>query len=67
MRANLNTLLKRQRVEAGLTVAAAAAASRTPVRTWYAWEAGGKSTRTPPGIAFAWLDLFLSKTSQPAG
>lgn len=58
MRANLNTLLKKQRLQAGLTVADAAAESRTPVRTWYAWEAGGKSMRTPPGIAFAWLALF---------
>mgnify|MGYP000965730786 CR=1 FL=1 len=53
MRANLNTLLKRQRVEAGLTVAAAAAAAklRGEIADMVAgWEKPGDDSR-PTGYS----------------
>lgn len=50
--------LTEARKAAGLTVKQAAELSITPYRTWNSWENEGKNGRRPPGIAFAWLELY---------
>jgi len=51
--------LKAKRLAAGLSRAEAARLSQTPLRTWEGWEADGKGNRRVPGIAVAWLELYV--------
>lgn len=53
--------LKEARESAGLTIKQAAEFSGTPYRTWYSWEADGRDSRRPPGIAFSWLALWTKQ------
>jgi len=48
--------LREARKAAGLSMVKAAEYSDTPYRTWQDWE-GDK--RRVPGIAMAWLDLYV--------
>jgi DNA-binding transcriptional regulator YiaG len=49
----------RQRV--GLSMAEASRLTGTPYRTWQCWEDEGPSGRRPPGLAFAWLELYAKQ------
>jgi len=52
--------LRQARKAAGLSMAEASRLSDTPYTTWQGWEAeeGKLNARRPPGIAFAWLELY---------
>lgn len=50
--------LREARKKAKLSIKKAAELSGTPYRTWQNWEAEGKEHRRPPGIVFAWLELY---------
>jgi DNA-binding transcriptional regulator YiaG len=52
--------LKAARKKAGLSRTDAASLSGTPYSTWEGWEAEGTTNaRRAPGIAFAWLELYV--------
>lgn len=50
--------LREKRIASGLSMAEAARLTGTPYRTWQTWEDDGPSGRRPPGLAFAWLELY---------
>jgi len=52
--------LREAREAAGLSMAEVSRLTDTPYTTWQGWETeeGKKNARRPPGIAFAWLELY---------
>jgi DNA-binding transcriptional regulator YiaG len=50
--------LRAAREAAGLNMKEAAELSGTPYRTWQNWEQTNSNSRRPPGLAFAWLELW---------
>ena len=52
----INEELRGARESAGLSMIDAAKLSGTPYRTWQDWELGNRRT---PGIALAWLTLYI--------
>jgi len=58
--------LREARTAAGLSMAEAARLTGTPYRTWQCWENEGHGGRRPPGIAFAWLELYTTNTKAPS-
>lgn len=57
--------LREARRKAGLSMAEAARLTGTPYRTWQCWEDEGPNGRRPPGIAFAWLELWTRYEGSP--
>lgn len=53
--------LREARKVTGLSMKRAAEKAKTPYRTWQDWE-GGK--RRVPGIAFAWLELYMEAKNE---
>ena len=53
----INTELRESRRNAGLNMRQAAELAGTPYRTWQDWETG---KRRVPGIAGAWLKLYVA-------
>lgn len=56
--------LREARQKTGLSMAEAARMTGTPYRTWQTWEDDGPSGRRPPGLAFAWLELYAQLHGQ---
>lgn len=65
MRIRTGEDLRTLREQAGLSQTEAAKITGTPLRTWQTWEARTASaSHRPPGLAFAFLELYLSIKKQ---
>lgn len=61
MRTRTGEDLRVLREQAGLSQTKAAEMTGTPLRTWQRWEAKTESAyRRPPGMAFAFLEFYIS-------
>ena len=51
--------LRKLRKQAGLSMAECCRLTGTPYSTWKSWEDEGPHGRRTPGIAFAWLEMYV--------